>query len=419
MRAEPARRWPLHPQPAPGEALTSWLAGLAALYGLSTAQLLRHNLGPASALLEGRAFADLDWDPPVPVLEALAERTGTSLGELRMMTIAGWRPWLADSLDPADGPEAFATYVRQGSVLLAPGEARAGKVGAWLAWLPTREEHRRAVRMLCPVCTTDPDAGTTLLAAALPIMTSCPVHTCRLEPGPEVRSGLAIGKPVAPQPVPDAVTALDRLTWEGLTTGRVSLPRRPVHAGVWFRLLRTLLDEVSMAPSVVRSRSAEVLRLIWERTGQPLRAGLNVWRPFEQLGPARQEAMREAAAIVVDLARTETITMRGTFGPLLSAQPHQAVFEGHRPPPPRPAEASEGLVRASAWGTFNEEFEAFFGLARNYPGTALQLLKIFAFRCRTLAEFETERRFLINAGIPEAFLPDAAGCGRADLLTGR
>ncbi|MEV1248686.1 hypothetical protein [Nonomuraea sp. NPDC049750] len=75
-----------------------------------------------------------------------------------------------------------------------------------------------------------------------------------------------------------------------------------------------------------------------------------------------------------------------------------------------------GPEHLAAGGTLHEECEAFFDLARDYPATALQLLRIFTFRSRTLEEFEAERRFLIDAGVPEAFLPDAAGCGRADLL---
>jgi hypothetical protein len=33
------RRWPVHPEPGPGEALTSWLGRLAGLYRLSVEQL--------------------------------------------------------------------------------------------------------------------------------------------------------------------------------------------------------------------------------------------------------------------------------------------------------------------------------------------------------------------------------------------
>ncbi|MFI9597482.1 TniQ family protein [Nonomuraea sp. NPDC052265] len=49
---ERVRRWPVHPPPHPGEALTSWLGRLASIYHLSPRQLLQHNLGPASTLLD-------------------------------------------------------------------------------------------------------------------------------------------------------------------------------------------------------------------------------------------------------------------------------------------------------------------------------------------------------------------------------
>ena len=38
------RRWPLHPPPGEGEALTSWLSRLAEVYGMSVEDLLRHSL---------------------------------------------------------------------------------------------------------------------------------------------------------------------------------------------------------------------------------------------------------------------------------------------------------------------------------------------------------------------------------------
>ena len=40
-------------------------------------------------------------------------------------------------------------------------------------------------------------------------------------------------------PASEPVAVMDRRTHEGITTGTVTLPRRPVHVGVWFRLLVT------------------------------------------------------------------------------------------------------------------------------------------------------------------------------------
>jgi len=176
----------VHPPPDPGEALTSWLGRLASVYHLTVPQLLRHNLGPASTLLDDPATEDLDWDPPLAVLEALAERTGVLVGDLRLMTIGGWVPWLADTLDPEDGHEAFHTYVRQDSVLLRPGEAGVNVVGRWRAWLPVERQHRRVLRRICPVCATDPDRGIPW-TAAVPLTLTCPEHRCRLEAEQAVR----------------------------------------------------------------------------------------------------------------------------------------------------------------------------------------------------------------------------------------
>lgn len=230
-----ALRWPVHPEPTPGEALTSWLGRLAGLYRLSVEQLLTYNLGPASAQFDvvrprdaaldyqvpafdvvRPRYADLDYQAPAAVLRALTARTGIAVGRLRRMTISGCVPWLADTLDPADGQKAFSAYVRQDSVLLPPGRAGYHVLNHWVPWLPARSRPWRTARRVCPTC--PPDRGI-LLLAALPLMISCAEHGCRLERVHEVRRAHRYGEPMTPRPVPDAVAALDRLTFEGIATG--------------------------------------------------------------------------------------------------------------------------------------------------------------------------------------------------------
>jgi hypothetical protein len=75
------------------------------------------------------------------------------------------------------------------------------------------------------------------------------------------------------------ISAMDRRTWQALTTGYVELPRRRVHAGLWFRLLRTLLDELNTPISLCGSYG-EAIRYVWERCGHPLRAGQSQWQPM-------------------------------------------------------------------------------------------------------------------------------------------
>lgn len=109
------------PEPGPGEALISWLGRLAGLYRLSVEQLLTHNLGAASA--EFDRDADLDYQAPTIIVHALAARTGIEVDRLHRMTIAGCVPWLADTLNPAEGPQSFANYARKefGAAATGPG----------------------------------------------------------------------------------------------------------------------------------------------------------------------------------------------------------------------------------------------------------------------------------------------------------
>ncbi|WP_214324882.1 hypothetical protein [Nonomuraea sediminis] len=104
------------------------------MYRLSVEQLLTHNLGPASARFD--RGADLDYQTPTVIVYALAARTGIEVGRLRRMTITGCVPWLADTLNPFDGQEAFSAYVRPDSVLLPPGRAGYHVVKRWVPWLP-------------------------------------------------------------------------------------------------------------------------------------------------------------------------------------------------------------------------------------------------------------------------------------------
>lgn len=183
--------------------------------------------------------------------------------------------------------------------------------------------------------------------------------------------------------------------------------------GVWFRLLRTLLDELSIAPSRVGVRSRATLEHIWAATGRPVRAGLLVWRPFEQLDWPTQQAMLNAAAVALHLVETGVITARGTLGPLLAIEPHRPIDDGDRP------SSCKGFDYH--WARAREAFEAALNLARVDPGTAQHLLKLLTGPCVTPAGVDRERQYLIDAGIPAAFLrtprgakpPQTPGRGRS------
>ena len=404
-----ARRWPLHPPPAAGESLTSWLGRLARLYGAEPRDLLRDALSEDLALLGDPRTADLDFDPPAGILRALAVRAGAGLGVVRMTTIAGWVPWLAGTLDPAAGQDAFDDYARRQRSSSAPGEAGRSDVQRWLPWMPAQDGNWRTRRQACPACIADPGLGTRVLDA-LPLMTTCGVHGLPLQPEGTARAVALIDGPLPPWaeeiPPPPAVAAMDRLTWQGITAGSVTLPGLPVHVGVWLRIMRTLLDEVSIRPSRLTRKSAASVARIWEATGRPPRGGLTVWRPYERLGPALQRAMTEAAATALLLAASGDITPRGPLGRCLAPEPHRYVYEGDR----------EEWERRQAEAELRARCREQAALARRDPDAARQLLVMFTAGCRTYASFYRERRFLVTRlCIPEELLPDHYGLGRTDL----
>ena len=113
---KPAPRWPLHPAPKEGEALSSWLNRVATCYQMDVHELLVHDLGHSH-------LDDLDTAPPSSLLAALARRSGVAFERLREMSLAGWLPWLLDSLDDSV-PAALETYAFQCSVLLPKRKAR-------------------------------------------------------------------------------------------------------------------------------------------------------------------------------------------------------------------------------------------------------------------------------------------------------
>ena len=288
------RRWPLHPEPGAGEALSSWLTRLAQLYDLPVIELLRYNLGALADVHHPRDLdpMSLDLAAPRSVLSALQERTGVDEQDLRRMTIAGWVPWLLDDVQPDAGTETFTTYVRQDSVLLPPRRSPVGQAPNWRPWLPA-PPLPALMNRACRQCISDPDRGLSLMAK-IALMLTCPEHGCRLD---EVLGHpaeyLVWSEPEPARPVSDAVLVMDRLTHEGLSTGTVTLPRRPVNVGVWLRLLRTLLDEVATGSTRLPTSKAEDLRRIWRESGHPYRDGLGAWKVYEKLaGPGSRRCSR-------------------------------------------------------------------------------------------------------------------------------
>lgn len=382
---KPAPCWPLHPAPKEGEALSSWLNRIAACYQMDMHDLLEHDLGHSQT-------DELDNAPPMPLLAVPSQRSGIELDQLRCMSVAGWVPWLLDSFDDRI-PAALETYAFQHSVLLPRRNRKTRFITRWRAWLPSQPIHRA-----CPLCLNNPAEQVHLLAWKLPLMLSCPLHGCWLESCCGV-PGRFLGwenADAAPRTASGTIAAMDRRTWQALTMGYAELPRRRIHAGLWFRLLRTLLDELNTPLSQCGTCASNV-RYVWERCGHPLRAGQSLWRPYEILDPTIQLQMLEAAAPTIDLIESKVLSPLGEQGTLFLPE-SQTAFTNGLPVvecKTEPVNYWQDAVKA-----INEAVAE----ARHNPQTARSLFTVASFGRRDPESLERLRVTFTKEGIPPEFL---------------
>jgi hypothetical protein len=195
---------------------------------------------------------------------------------------------------------------------------------------------------------------------------------------------------------------MDRRTWQALTTGFVELPRRRIHAGLWFRLLRTLLAELT-TPLSPWGGSAGCIRQVWEHCGHPLRAGQSLWRPFEVLAPAVQVQMLEAAATAIALIESRALFPRGEHAPLFLAEPQTGFTNGLPEKKPKPEPVNHWQRAAQAIGEAIIE-------ARHNPETARSLFTLASYGRRDPESLERLRLTFANEGIPLEFLSHYEPC---------
>lgn len=381
------RRWPLHPAPVDGEALSSWLNRIAECHATDVENLVNdigYQLGTDN-------LDRLDLAPPPGMIGALTKRTGVAPDRLRQMSVAGWVPWLLDDSDPVPG--GFETYVFQFSVLHPAVKRETRLVPSWRPWLP---EH--LLPRGCPECVAASRSPQPYqLLWAIPIVSSCPAHGCWLE-GTEVMRGFFgfwdSSRPV-PRAAPQHILALDQRTHEAFTLGQVDLPRRQVHAGIWFRLLRTLIDELSCPLSESRPAVADTIRQIWKAAGYHTRDGQSRWRPYEQQTEKVRQHTMEAVAIAITLLEMGAITGRGEEATLFQPEPQISIGDGT---PPRAA--------SFCWGedlTLMEAFNATIDDARRNPVAARDFFNLATYKKNDAESIHAAVNAFIEFKIPLDF----------------
>lgn len=189
---------------------------------------------------------------------------------------------------------------------------------------------------------------------------------------------------------------MDRRTWQALTVGYVELPLRRIHAGFWFRLLRTMLDELNTPLSQCGTDSSNI-RYIWERCKHPLRAGQSLWRPYEILAPTVQLQMLEAAATAINLIESNVLRPGGQQAALFRPEPDTGFTNGLHTEERKqePADYWQEMLRV-----INEAAAE----ARHNPETARSLFALASYGRRDPESLASLRTLFTLKGIPGEFL---------------
>ena len=190
---------------------------------------------------------------------------------------------------------------------------------------------------------------------------------------------------------------MDQRTWSAITTGEVRLPHRTVHCGVWFRLLRTLLDELNVAISSLNKFYAKMISEIWTSLGLEPRAGQKIWRPYELLPSEIQQQTLMAAATAMEKIENRSIITDGRDAYLLL--PESLCDE----------ELLSYSIQnkkdlESPWKKLHETINDLLESAKHNPSEAISLRKFLLFGKSDPELIQNVENILLEAGIPRESL---------------
>ena len=229
---------------------------LAGAYEYSISDLLTYDLG-----FPELSLADLDLDPSPRLLEYLAERTGIGIDQLNMMTVKGWVPSLLDTLHADADPQRYDLYVGGHSIVYPRLLRSSRSFPGWVPWIGTG---RFQQNWGCRYCLKEGPEPYRRLSWRMVWMTSCPLHEILLEEGAAIASSFMATMTEAPVPAPPEILIIDRFTLQAIEDGAVSLPHMQVSGAIWLNLLRTVLNELSLPTTLVKSYTP-TLSKIWRK----------------------------------------------------------------------------------------------------------------------------------------------------------
>ena len=368
-----ATRLPIHPQPLPQEALSSWLWRLADAYDMGIGEFAEAALG-----MKRQDIELVDYWPSAALIKTLAERTGVAVGRIRAMTMAAYVPYLVDSLAPRG--DIFPAYCCQFGAFENPALRVRPVRGAW--WLPWISGDLADGKMIgCIDCLRSDRQRFGRLCWRASWMASCPKHDVLLQAAsPSEQSEYP-----APKEADGVLAALDGLTLQAVTKGRVRLPGdRIVHGGLWLRVLRGVIDEICR-PRLMKDVSRPIIEAAWAAAGLPYRHGLGRWGIYEKLGRLeRSNVLKVAALAMRPLIRTGLKPLKTSTRPLKTEASRAAL----------PA------VRSRVFELMPIEIENITMLARENYDVAIDLRRMLNHQPRSARFVAQTDETLESLGIP-------------------
>jgi len=277
------KRLPIHPQPLPHEALTSWIRRMAELYDLDAMTFMERAF---NCKYTYASEMDFDICAPQELIMALSKRTTVPVGKIRAMTIEGYAPLLIDTTLPAEG--LFKAYISQFPTL-APIRNKFPKLlfsldeMSWLPWVSPYFKDQS-----CTECIDLDPVPYRRIYWRLSWMVCCPLHGQMLEDSSP------------PRQASEAIIALDHLTLKAVSSGKVILhDGRTIHAAVWLRSLRTLIDELTRPISTL-GQARLTIEKIWQSADRSRYMGSRKFLVFEYMGSKEREHIMQVVAETVE-----------------------------------------------------------------------------------------------------------------------
>lgn len=292
-------RWPLHPKPLSGEALSSWIYRIASEYGQHPVEFLENEFNFC-----GLTDDVIDLMPPRELIEGLRQRTGFHEVDLRAMTLGGLIPCLGRGCSARNreerGSSLRSAISEDSGDLLLPG------------WHPWWGLDGLPVIRSCSECLRIAEVNFYRLAWRTPVLMSCPQHGLLLGRSTPISTRECIWLDHQAVDAPPSLRSMDQRSYIAIHRGSARFLGRAISRLKWFYLLRAIVGDLgkalrmqveSFSPSDPEDHSGE--------SGSPANRVDPILRmlPHER----RQLYMKEAAKVICILEGVACEQMQPSF----------------------------------------------------------------------------------------------------------